>query len=159
MLHMSPDDLLNASEIRLQRLATTASPDDLRNLFSDIWKTVRPLYAGQPKSIEAVRGLSLAQAALKVASHADDRNLLIEAWHMMGRSLAANEEFEKAIPFYQQVISSLEDIGDRQQAARLRLALIAVLLNADRYKKAFEVAAVAEGLFKSVLLSCKSEIP
>ena len=98
MLHMSPDDLLNASEIRLQRLAATTSPDDLRNLFTDIRKTVRPLYAGQPKSIEAVRGLSLAQAALKVASHADDRNLLNDAWHMMERSLGANEEFEKARP-------------------------------------------------------------
>src|SRR5215831_6986390 len=151
---MSPEDLLNCSEIKLQRLAATASPDDLRNLFTGIWETIRPLYAGQPKSIEAVRGLSLAQAALKVASHADDRSLLIEAWHMMGRSLGANEEFEKAVPFYQQVISSLEDIGDNQQAARLRLALIAVLLNADRYSEAFEVAAIAEGLFKSVLLSC-----
>jgi tetratricopeptide (TPR) repeat protein len=146
--NMSPDDLLNCSEIKLQRLAAAVSPDDLRNLFNGIWETIRPLYAGQPKSIGAVRGLSLAQAALKVASHADDRNLLIEAWHMMGRSLGANEEFEKAVPFYQQVISSLEDIGDRQQAARLRLALIAVLLNADRYKEAFEVAAVAEELFK-----------
>jgi hypothetical protein len=73
---------------------------------------------------------------------------------MMGRGLGANEEFEKAVPFYQQVVSSLEDIGDWQQAARLRLALIAVLLNADRYKEAFEVAAVAEGLFKSMLVSC-----
>jgi len=145
---MSPQDLLLCSESELQRFATTASPEDLRELFTDIWKTIRPLYAGQPKSIEAVRGLSLAQAALKVASHADDRGLLIEAWHMMGRSLGANEEFENAVPFYEQVISSLEDIGDRQQSSRLRLALIAVLLNADRYKEAFEVAEVAEKLFK-----------
>ena len=145
---MSPEDLLNCSEIKLQRLADDASLEDLHDLFTGIWKTIRPLYAGQPKSIEAVRGLSLAQAALKVATRADDRSLLIEARHMMGRSLGANEEFEKAVPFYQQVISSLEEIGDMHQAARLRLALIAVLLNADRYEEAFEVAAIAEELFK-----------
>jgi len=145
---MSPEDLLNCSEIKLQRLADDASLEDLHDLFTGIWKTIRPLYAGQPKSIEAVRGLSLAQAALRVATHADERTLLIEAWHMMGRSLGANEEFEKAVPFYQQVISSLEKIGDMHQAARLRLALIAVLLNADRYREAFEVAAIAEELFK-----------
>src|SRR5262245_6530250 len=145
---MSPEDLLNCSEIKLQRLADDASLEDLHDLFTGIWKTIRPLYAGQPKSIEAVRGLSLAQAALKVATHAHERTLLIEAWHMMGRSLGANEEFEKAVPFYHQVISSLEEIGDMHQAARLRLALIAVLLNADRYKEAFEVAAIAEELFK-----------
>src|SRR5262245_28011850 len=146
---MSPEDLLKCSEADLERLAISVGPEDLQNLFATIWEKVRPLYAGQPKSIEAVTGLSLAQAALQLASHTNDPHLLIEAWHMMGRSLSANEEFEKAIPFYRQVISSLESIGDLKQAARLRLALIGVLLNADRYEEAIEVAAVAEEAFEA----------
>src|SRR5262249_18996576 len=143
-----PEDLLKSSDADLERFASLAQPEDLHNLFSTIWEKVRPLYAGQPKSIESAHGLSLAQAALSLASHAQDQRLLIEAWHMMGRSLGANEEFEKAIPFYRQVISGLENLGDNERAARLRLALIGVLLNADRYAEAFEVAGTAEGLFK-----------
>jgi tetratricopeptide (TPR) repeat protein len=145
---MSPQDLLKCSEADLERLAASAKPEDLQQIFNSIWEKVRPLYAGQPKSIEAVQGLSLAQAALILASRTGDPRLLIDAWHMMGRSLGANEEFEKAIPFYRQVISTLDTIGDVKQASRLRLALIGVLLNADRYSEAFEVADIAEALFK-----------
>jgi tetratricopeptide (TPR) repeat protein len=90
----------------------------------------------------------LAEAALKLASHTHDRRMLLEAKHMMGRSLGANEQFEQAIPFYQQVIAGFQELGDKQQAARLHLALIGVLLNGDRYSEAFEVAGVAETLFK-----------
>jgi tetratricopeptide (TPR) repeat protein len=144
----SPEDLLHCSEADLQRFAAAATLEDLEILFKNIWERVRPLYAGQPKSIEAAHGLSLAQAALRVASHVNDQRLLLEAWHMMGRSLGANEEFEQAIPFYRRVISGLETIGDTRQAARLRLALIGVSLNAARYSEAFEVACTAEALFK-----------
>src|ERR1043165_6004812 len=115
----SPEDLLHCSEADLQRFAVAATTEDLEILFKHIWERVRPLYAGQPKSIDAAHGLSLAQAALKVASHLNDQRLLLEAWHMMGRSLGANEEFEQAIPFYRQVISGLETIGDTHQAGRL----------------------------------------
>src|SRR6516225_5024867 len=128
---MSPEDLLKCSEADLERLAISIRVDELQNLIHRIWDRVRPLYAGQPKSSQAATGLSLAQAALHLASRTNHQSLLIEAWHLMGRSLSANEEFEKAIPFYRQVISGLEDIGDVKQAARLRLALIGVLLNAD----------------------------
>jgi CHAT domain-containing protein/tetratricopeptide (TPR) repeat protein len=145
---MSPEDLMNCAAGELKRFAAAASTEDLHNLFTRIWERVRPLYAGQPKSAEAVQGLSLAQSALTLASEAHDPSLMIEAWHMMGRSLSANEEFEKAIPFYRQVISKLGDAGDMHRAARLRLALIGVLLNADRYEEAFEVARVAESLFE-----------
>src|SRR5262249_51095098 len=145
---MSPEDLLNYSDAEIQEFAAGVPPEGLHTLFEQIWEKVRPLYAGQPRSKEAVRGLSLAQTALRLASHAHDRRLLLEAWHMMGRSLGANEEFEKAIPFYHKVISGFEGIGDLHQAARLRLALIGVLLNAARYEEAFETARVAESLFK-----------
>ena len=145
---MSVDDLMNCADGELRRFAAAASAQDLHNLFNRIWERVRPLYAGQPKSAEAAQGLFLAQSALSLASEAHDPSLLIEAWHMMGRSLSANEEFEKAIPFYRQVISKLEERDDIQQAARLRLALIGVLLNADRYEEAFEVARVAEKVFE-----------
>jgi len=144
---LSPEELLKYTDEDLARLGASARPEDLRNLFNGIWETVRPLYAGQPRSIESARGLSLAQAALLLASKAGDRQLLIDAWHMMGRSLGANEEFEKAIPFYRQVISGLQESGERHQSARLHLALIGVLLNADRYPEAFETARIAETLF------------
>ncbi len=144
---MSPEDLLKCSDADLKGLATAAKPEDLHDLFNAVWAKLRPLYAGQPKSAESAQGLSLAQAALTLASQANDPRLLIEAWHMMGRSLSANEEFEKSIPFYRRVISGLEGIGDTRQAARLRLALIGVLLNADRYSEAFDVAREADRLF------------
>jgi tetratricopeptide (TPR) repeat protein len=146
---VSPEDLLKCSEAELERLAISISVDELQTLIHAIWERVRPLYAGQPKSIHSATGLALAQAALQLASRTSKQSLLIEAWHLMGRSLSANEDFEKAIPFYRQVISGFEVIGDVRQAARVRLALIGVLLNADRYEEAFEVAGVAEDLFEA----------
>jgi CHAT domain-containing protein len=146
--HIAPEDLLKCCDADLEQLAASTKPEELQNIFDGIWEKVRPLYAGQARSSESAQGLSLAQAALNLASHAHDQRLLIEARHMMGRSLSANEEFEKAIPYYKQVIDSLEKLGDTSQAARLRLALIGVLLNADRAGEAFEVARTAEQLFK-----------
>jgi len=144
---MSPEDLLNLSESELDNLARSLRRDELQQLFDAVWETVRPLYAGQPKSAESARGLSMGRAAFNLASRVADQRLLIEAQHMMGRSLGANEEFEQAVPFYYEVISGLEKLGEMHQAARLRLALIGVLLNADRYNEAFDVARVAERLF------------
>jgi len=96
---MSPEDLLKCSETDMEQLAGVLSAEDLNRLFDSVWETVRPLYAGQPKSLESAHGLALSQAALSLASYLKDERLLIEARHMMGRSLGANEEFEKAIPF------------------------------------------------------------
>jgi len=146
---MAPEELLTCSSADLARIAATLPHADLQDLFGRIWEKVRPLYAGQPKSTESVRALSLAQAALTLASHAGDGKLLIESWHMMGRSLSANEEFAEAIPFYRRVISALQDGGELQRAARLHLALVAVLLNADRYSEAFKAARDAETLFRN----------
>jgi tetratricopeptide (TPR) repeat protein len=139
-----------SSEMLRCRPGATGSnhrPGASSNPLDSIWLKVRPLYAGQPKSLESAQSLSLAQAARRLAVHAANDRLLIEAWHMMGRSLSANEEFEKAIPFYRQVIRRLEQIGDFQQSSRLRLALVGVLLNADHYADAFEAARVAEKWF------------
>jgi hypothetical protein len=146
---MSPENLLKCSETDMERLAGLLAAEDLNRLFDRLWDKVRRLYAGQPRSEESAQGLALAQAALTLASRVKDERLLIEARHMMGRSIGANEEFEKAIPFYREVISSLEKTGDVPQARRLRLALIGVLLNADRYSEAFEVARLAEACSKA----------
>jgi len=146
---MSPEDLLACSEADLKHLAALMNPQTLQSLFESIWERIRPLYVGQARSTEASQGLLLAQAALSLASYAGDQRLLIEARHMMARSLGASEEFTKAIPFYQETISGLKEAGDFQQAARLHLALIGLLLNSDRYAEAFEVARVAEQLFTS----------
>jgi CHAT domain-containing protein len=144
---MSPEDLLTCSEADLKHLAALMNPQTLQSLFDRIWERIRPLYVGQARSTEASQGLLLAQAALSLASYAGDPRLLIEARHMMARSLGASEEFTKAIPFYQQTISGLKEAGDFPQAARLHLALIGLLLNSDRYAEAFEVAQIAEQLF------------
>jgi CHAT domain-containing protein/tetratricopeptide (TPR) repeat protein len=149
---MSPEELLKCSDAELQSFAAAAAKSDMEDLFARVWREISPasasIYAGQPKSIETSRRLALAEAALHLANHVNDFHFLIEAQHMMGRSLAANEEFERAIPFYRQVISGLENAGDIRQAARLRFALVGVLLNADHYPEAFDVASVAEKLLK-----------
>jgi len=69
---MSPDELLNSADIELHSLSASLSRDELQKLFDAIWERVRPLYAGQPKSIESAHGLALSQAALSVASHGGD---------------------------------------------------------------------------------------
>lgn len=151
---MSPEDLLKCSDADLDAFAAAAAHREIQDLFKQIWKEILPVpagsYAGQPKSIKTAQSVSLAQASLRIASATGDDLFLIDARHMMGRTLGANEEFERAIPFYREVISSLESIGDIRQAARLRLALIGLLLNADHYTEAFEVASSAERLFKDL---------
>src|SRR5215470_9123732 len=114
---MSPEGLLHCSQAELESFASAATPEALHELFGGIWEKLRPLYAGQARSVETARALSLAQAALTLALRSHDERLLIEAWHMMGRTLGANEEFEKGIPFYEKVIAGLERIGDMKQAA------------------------------------------
>jgi hypothetical protein len=57
---MSPEDLLKCSDADLDRLAAGTGPEDLQNIFNGIWAIVRPLYAGQPKSLESARGSSLS---------------------------------------------------------------------------------------------------
>src|SRR5215831_19084966 len=151
---MSPEDLLKCSDAELKSFAAAAAKNDIEDLFAQVWREIVPAstasYAGQPKSIETSGRVALAEAALRLANHVSDPHFLIDAQHMMGRSLGGNEEFERAIPFYRQVIASLEEIGDVRQAARLRLALIGVLLNADHYPEAFDVAHTAERLFKEL---------
>src|SRR6185369_5547884 len=144
---MSPEDLLTYSEADLEKLAASMNRQALQDLFDSIWEKVRPLYVGQAKSIEASHGLSLSQVALVLAVYNGDQRLITEARHMMARSLGANEQFTQSIPFYEQTISGLKELGDLPQAARLHLALIGVLLNTGRYTEAFEVARVAEQLF------------
>src|SRR3954469_6130497 len=102
---MSAGDFLECCEGDLRRIALDATQNDLDEIFKTIWQQVRPLYAGQPKSSQSAHGLRLAEAALQLATYVDDHKLLIEARHMMGRSLAANEQFEAAIPYYRQVIA------------------------------------------------------
>src|ERR1051326_8194878 len=96
-----PEHLLTYSDAELERLAVDR--ESLQNIFQGIWEKVRLLYAGQPKSACSAEGLSLAHTALRLASWARSDVLLIQAWHMMARALSANEEFEKAIPYYRDV--------------------------------------------------------
>ncbi len=91
---MSPEGLLKCSDAELEQAANDR--EGLQDLFESIWEKVRPLYAGQPKSLQSAEGLSLAHLALRLAAHAQNDRLWIEAWHMMARALSANEEFEKA---------------------------------------------------------------
>src|SRR5215475_147259 len=149
---MCPEDLLKCSDAELKSFATAAAKSDIDDLFAQVWQEISPAsaasYVNQPKSIETSRRIALAEAALRLANHVDESHFLIEAQHMMGRSLAASEEFERAIPFYRQVISGLENAGDIRQAARVRFALVGVLLYADLYPEAFDVAGVAERLLR-----------
>ena len=66
-MHISPEGLLKCSDAELQQAANDR--EGLQDLFESIWEKVRPLYAGQPKSLQSAEGLSLAHLALRLAAH------------------------------------------------------------------------------------------
>jgi len=87
---MSPESLLKCSDAELEQAANDR--EGLQDLFESIWEKVRPLYAGQPKSLQSAEGLSLAHLALRLAAHARNDPLWIEPWHMIARALSSSEE-------------------------------------------------------------------
>ena len=147
---MDPLELLNSTEDDLRVWATSQDPSDLERTLEEAWQQIRNtrLYAGQPRSTESERGVSLTKACLHIAAHSGKDRLLVQAWRMLAYTLTANEQYEESLPYYECSISGLEAMGDAPQAARVRLGCIAALFHAGRYPEALAVAAVAEDWFK-----------
>ena len=63
---------------------------------------------------------------------------------MMAYTLMADEQYQEAVPFYEQSIQHFEQIGDSNQAARSRIGYVLALTHSGRYQEAIE-AGVREG--------------
>jgi len=67
--------------------------------------------------------------------HSGDESLLLEAWRMMAYTLMADEQYQEAVPFYEQSIQHFEQIGDSSQAARSRIGYVLALTHSDAIRK------------------------
>ncbi len=107
----------------------------LRQRFEKFWAEIRGsrLYAGQPRNAQSAAGVSLAREALRLATEAEDDDLLLEARKMMYYSLTADEQYSEAIPYSEQAIAQCEQRGQYGQAARVRIGQIEALSHAGRY--------------------------
>jgi CHAT domain-containing protein/tetratricopeptide (TPR) repeat protein len=124
---------------------------DLRQTFEKLWEEIRggQLYAGQPRNAQSSTGVALAHEALRLATEANDENLLLEAWRMLAYSLSADEQWVEAMPYYEQAISGYESRGQHAFAARrLRLGYVNALMLTGRYDDALNAARTAEHWLK-----------
>jgi CHAT domain-containing protein/tetratricopeptide (TPR) repeat protein len=146
---MSTDELLNLSGDQLSAFAISASPESLARIFEGIWNDIRSArhYPGQPRNRQSSRSVQLANLALDLATHSGSEILLFESWRMLTHSLMADEQYEYAIPFYEQRISRLEEKHDFQQAARARQGYVLALMHAGRYSDALDAGLTAERWF------------
>jgi CHAT domain-containing protein/tetratricopeptide (TPR) repeat protein len=126
-------------------------PSQLRQTFDRFWAGIRGLrlYAGQPKNTKSTTGVDLAFEALRLATEAQDQDFILEAWRMLAYSLAANEQWTEAIPYYEKAITGYEERGEHAFAARnLRIGYVSALMLDGRYKEALDAAGVAEHWLK-----------
>ena len=123
---------------------------DLQQKFGEFWSDIRGsrLYAGQPRNARSAAGVCLAREALRLATEAEDDDLLLDANKMMYYSLTADEQYNEAIPYCRQAISQCEHRGEYGQAARVRIGEVFALSHAGRYDEALEVARLAEQWLK-----------
>jgi tetratricopeptide (TPR) repeat protein len=120
---------------------------DLRQTFEKFWADIRggQLYAGQPRNAQSSSGVALAHEALRLATEANDDELLLEAWRMLAYSLSADERWLEAIPYYEKAITAYESRGDHVFAARrVRIGYVNALMLAGRYEDALNAAKIAE---------------
>ena len=128
-----------------------STPAGLREAFDRFWADIRGsrLYAGQPRSMKSATGVDLAREALRLAEEAANQDFLLEAWRMLAYSLAANEQWADAIPYYEKAIAGYEGRGEHAFSARnLRIGYVSCLMPAGRYQEALEAAGVAEHWLK-----------
>lgn len=147
---MSATELLNSSGDQLKAFAAAAGADGLARAFDEIWSDIRSArhYAGQPRSLQSGRSVRLANIALQLATHSGNENLLLESWRMLTHSLMADEQYEQAIPFYQNRIYKLEEKRAFQHAARARQGYVLALMHAGRYSEALDAGFTAERWFQ-----------
>jgi CHAT domain-containing protein len=126
------------------------SQEDLQRTFDQTWEKIRSAkhYAGQPRNEQSAQSVLLARTALEKATHSGDDALLLEAWRMMAYTLMADEQYQEAVPFYEQSIQRFEQLGDFNQAARSRIGYVLALTHSGRYQEATEAGIIAEKWFQ-----------
>src|SRR5438552_2165732 len=127
-----------------------SAPERLDEIFNDIWGEIRGArhIPGQPRNEASGKSVALATRALQLATESNDQKFLIEAWHMMAHSLMADEQYERAVPFYQQRVERLEALGDLSGANIAREGYVLALLHAGRYSEALDVGHIAKKWFE-----------
>src|SRR3981189_3532060 len=112
-------------------------PDDRERTFDEIWEKIRSAkhYAGQPRNEQSAQSVSLARTALQTAMQSGDESSLLEAWRMMAYTLMADEQYQEAVPFYEQSIQHFDQIGDSNQAARSRIGYVLALTHRSEERR------------------------
>src|SRR5262245_1892548 len=128
---MVPVELLNLTQAELKAWTLAQDSSALQNTFDEVWKELREsrLYAGQPRNIQAQKGVMLAKVCLQVAQDSANERLKVEALRMLSYSLTANEQYEESLDYHARAIAGLERAGDLSQAARARLGYMAALFH------------------------------
>jgi CHAT domain-containing protein/tetratricopeptide (TPR) repeat protein len=139
-------ELLNKSDVELQRWLDSQDTSSLRSTFEQIDKEIRAnrLTAGQPRSESSANAVDLAKLALKIAELNRDEALQVEAWRMLAYTLNADEQYQQSLAYYSRAIAGLETLGELRLATRTRLGFISALLRSGKYKDALQVARAAE---------------
>src|SRR5438128_1392614 len=123
---------------------------DLEQTFEQMWTQVRQpnLYSGRPRNELSEESVAVARSALALATDVNEPRFLREAWCMMAYALNANEEYIESIVYCRQAIKALEDAGESQRAARMRLGFIIALSLTGQSQEALIVAREAGTLFR-----------
>src|SRR5579871_1790668 len=101
----------------------------LDQTIEDLWKRVRQtnLYGGRPRNSVSEESVAAARSALVLAKESGDPRFLREALCMMAWALNANEQFAESLIYSRQAIPALEQAGELERAARMRLGFMVAL--------------------------------
>jgi CHAT domain-containing protein len=124
--------------------------NELQRTFEKFWADIRGfnLYAGQPRNWQSELAVSIARDAVRLATEAENPDLLLQAHDMLRYGLTANEQPLEALPYYERVIAGYEARGNLARASRVRIGYVEALLHSGRYDDAFAVARNAEQWLK-----------
>src|SRR5215468_3885643 len=120
--------------------------EELQHTFEKFWADIRGfnLYAGQPRNWQSELAVSIARDAVRLATEAENPDLLLQAHDMLRYGLTANEQSLEALPYYERVIAGYEARGNLARASRVRIGYVEALLHSGCYDDAFRVARIAE---------------
>src|SRR5215471_17359540 len=124
--------------------------EELQHTFEKFWADIRGfnLYAGQPSNWQSELAVSIARDAVRLATEAENADLLLQAHDMLRYGLTANEQSTEALPYYDLVIRGYEARGNFARASRVRIGYVEALLHSGCYDDAFRVARIAEQWLK-----------
>src|SRR5690349_10277849 len=105
--------LLEKTDEDIRRYAAELGRSGLERLLGDVATTIQRLnlHAGQARTVRSSEAVRLARIALSMVNDFDDLALKAEAHRLMAYVLNANEQYDEAIPCYQEAIALLEQQG------------------------------------------------